>query len=241
MISINSIKVQQTQYINVDFGWYYQEGADVVRATPYTYTDGSSNYPPGATTLISVSGSSPAFTLMANNITLYDNTENESVTDFDTGSGDIFILQDDNWAIAQYGSVTPGASGTFNDCEAYAGSQKNLAAYTEGAVIYDPRFYIPGIPLTSLITFDALDSQNLGLPTTDSLGIYPVRWIWDLGTGENQYGPQAQVSYNFSAPPRTLQVSLTVVDNLGNEHVGHHHIIFNNSGLAPSLISWATN
>jgi hypothetical protein len=229
-ISINSIAVPNTQYLNVNFGWYYLVSDTVVRATSYTYTDQGSAYPPGNTTLYQeVTGSAP-YTVYGSAITVYDNTEPELATDFDIQAGGFFIIDNTDtthWSYVQYGGIVPGTPGEFTDCIGFTSTSNNtpvdLTTFPTGSTIYDPRWNIPVIPLDTLITFDAQDQKMLGLPTTEYLGLYPVEWIWDLGNGINAYGPQAQATYNFNVPPQTVQISLTVIDNLGNEHIGAYH------------------
>ena len=75
---------------------------------------------------------------------------------------------------------------------------------------------IPHTPLNVLVTFDAIDSESLGLPTPAvPPGISIVSYQWNFGNGQTGFGPYAGTTFTYPVPVPGFQVSLSVVDSLG--------------------------
>jgi hypothetical protein len=87
------------------------------------------------------------------------------------------------------------------------------------------RFFYYQTPLATLVTFDAVDSESLGLPKVYAPpGVSIVSYEWDFGNGETGYGSTASTTYTYNQGPPDLQVVLTIIDSLGRQYSTAHYL-----------------
>lgn len=193
MTSLITHRPQQQPKPIVDFGWYY--GTTPTRLPEYTYQVDTTTFPPGFTTLTA-------------NITLPTATIAVSDTSsFSVGPGTIKLDNGTIHTLVQYQSMT---ATSFTGCTGGTGT------FNSGVQVYDPRFYVDQMPINAEITFDAVDSQGLGLPTVQAT-VPILDYHWDFGNGFTGFGSTATTQYNYGAPPPSTQCTLTVTDALGRQ------------------------
>jgi hypothetical protein len=187
----------------VDFGWYY--GITPLRLHEYTYSVGTSNYPPGRTTVAGssvVMSTTTPFTIAVG-----------STASFENPPGFIKLDNSTNHSTCSFTGMT---GTTFTGCLTTKGS--TTATYVAGTPLYDPRFYVDEMPLRQPITFDAQDAQGLGLPvTTAASGAPIISYYWSFGNGYTGRGSNASTEYTYSAVPPSIQCTLTVIDALNRQ------------------------
>lgn len=183
------------QPVVCNFGWFY--GVSPQRLAEASYVVGGVLYPPGVTVTTS-SVTLPVATIPVS-----------STASFET-SGTLTIRNPSARQTITYTGVTPTS---FTGCVGGTGT------YGSGSDVFDPRFYVDQAPLQQLITLDAIDSHNLGLPTTVAAPGYPIiDYRWDFGNGQLGYGPFASTTYTFNMATPSLQATLTVTDALGRHY-----------------------
>jgi hypothetical protein len=109
--------------------------------------------------------------------------------------------------------------GTYEVNEVTYPPYPNSAPYT--GIPY--KFYIT--PMNTTVVFDALDSQNLGIPKiTVPTGIQVTSYEWDLGNGQTSEGALATTSYTYSQPPPDAAVTLRITDSLHRTYSATHRL-----------------
>lgn len=178
----------------VNFGWYY--GVSPTRLSEYTYAVGTDKYPPGHTTLTA-------------NVTLPNATiPVASTASFSIGPGSIKLDNGTNHTLVNYTGMT---ATSFTGCTGGTGTFNSLVQ------VYDPRFYVDQLPLNVGVTFDAVDSQGLGLPGVQAV-VPIINYAWNFGNGLTGFGSTATTKYTYGAPPPSAQATLTVTDSLGRQY-----------------------
>lgn len=183
--------------VTCDFGWWYGSSSTPQRLVEASFSVGGKTYPPGRT-----------FITGGSNVTLP--TSSNINVNSTTG------LESSGW-ITFYGSTTIHTTVPYTIVD---GTHINVTGgtgtYASGTPVYDARFYVDQMPLHQVVTFDAIDSQNLGLPKVSvPTGLSIVLYQWNFGNGLTGSGPYASTTYSYSKPPESIRASLTVYDNLG--------------------------
>lgn len=79
------------------------------------------------------------------------------------------------------------------------------------------------LDLNTPVTFDAFDSETLGIPkTVIPAGIGVVEYSWDLGNGQNASGPLTTTIYYTASPDASA--TLTIIDSLGRQTSTTHRL-----------------
>lgn len=192
-----------------DFGWYFGSLGSPQREPEASFSIGTTQYPPGVT--VTAGGS---VTLPTNsNITV------ASTASFEPAGNVMFYagLLSTQHTMSPYTVV----DATHIHCTGGSGT------FATGTPVYDPRFYVDQLPLQRTVIFDAIDHNNLGLPTTSvPTGVQAVSYQWDFGNGQISYGPYATTQYPYNIGVSSLVAKLTVLDNLGRQVSCAHRVSF---------------
>lgn len=202
----STIQTKQTPILPVacDFGWYYSSGQ---RLPEVTYSVDGNSYPPG------------------NTMTVGSQT-------LSTGGTSVLVASTANFesagSVVFYGGALPNqrttCSYTVTD-STHLQCTGGSGTFADGTPVFDPRFYVDATPLRQIITFDAVDSLSLGLPTVQvPSGVTIVSYRWDFGNGLIGVGPTATTTYTYSQPVASIQTSLTIYDSLGRRSSCAHHL-----------------
>jgi hypothetical protein len=198
----------------VDFGWYY--GLTPERLGEEVYTVGTNLYPPANTVIAGASVTMSATTPFSIAV--------GSTSSFENPPGQIKLDNGTHHSLCSYSGMT---STTFTGCLTISGS--TTTTYLAKVPVYDPRFYVDEMPLHQPITFDAIDSQGLGLPvTTTASGAPIVSYLWNFGNGATGRGTNASTEYTYSAVPPSIQCTLTVTDTLNRQFSVAHQLNLQN-------------
>lgn len=202
---INTL-ISSTPPVVADFGWYYGSVASPGRLPEFLFTVDGVQYAPGVTTLSNSTTLPTALSIpVASTATL-------------ESSGSIVFyggLAAGLHTTAQYTVV----DGSHITCVGGSGT------FAAGTPIFDPRFYVDSIPANTNVIFDAVDFNNLGLPTVQvPSGVSIISYRWDFGNGSVGVGPYASTIYNYGAGTPSLIVKLTVIDNFNRMSSCSHRI-----------------
>lgn len=249
----NIINKKPSPLINhpVDFAWHSSSNFSVLQTkigniqVPYGLSTLTSNIttPANGTTSFSIPVTDASTFVGGTGSNLSGTSFANVVSKYPIPIGTLYIYTNSsNWALIGY-TVGPAgqtaiSSNTFNYCFVIKGSNGGTGiTFTSGTQIYDPRWVTYLLPLsafsTTSITFDAIDSANLGLPNSNNANI--VSYHWDFGNGTQADGPVVETEYwyagqlNYSssiAAPTQVLVSLTAVDINGNIYYVSHPIVF---------------
>lgn len=195
--------IVQAPLVVCDFGWYYGSVGTPERLPEVSFAWDGHTYPPGATVLATTT------TLPTSSITV------ASTSTFDN-SGVLMIWQ--SASVHTLAAYTVTGSTTFS-------VEGGSGTFLYNTPVFDPRFYIDSLPLSTNVIFDCLDGDGLGLPTLYvPEGVHITSYRWDFGNGTTAYGSNANTEYTYSTSPPSVPVSLTVVDNLGRTASCMHRV-----------------
>ena len=194
---------------------YY--GETFARLPEYQFKVGTNSYPPAHTVLqasVTLSTTTP-FTLSVGSTNSFE-VPSPSVTGLiriDSGSAHADVTYTGMTAI------------TFTNCL----SVSKTTTFGVGTPVYDPRMYVDELPLQQTITFDAVDSQNLGLPKIITAPDAPIiSYRWNFGNGQTGFGSTSTTEYVYSTAPPSIQATLTVVDALNRTYATSHPLNIEN-------------
>lgn len=191
-----------------DFGWTF---GTLQREPEYTYTAMNAlgttvNYPPGHNALsgpLTLPAAGTTFTVAVNATASFEGAMTPP---------DILVINDGNQHVeVRYAGLT---ATSFTGCT----STSSGNAFLANTPIWAKRQYVDSVPLHQNITFDATDSNGLGLPKTYvPAGVVVAAYIWDFANGQVGSGAFATTTYPYPLPPPSMQTKLIVIDTFGRE------------------------
>ncbi len=248
----------------VDFSWQYALGSSIYSeefeniTLPFANTTVVSAAANGSTITSTPTDHHTVFSLTVTDASSFigGNGRNLASTNYYPISGQyphpigyIYVFNSDtNWYRIGYTVGPTGeaaiTSNTFNYCfilDGYTNGSSNPGcnlSITSGSPAYDPRWSstlgVLEINSASIVTFSAIDPNNLGLPNSKKAKI--INYHWDLSNGQIAEGPTVDGLYWFTgqlnyngvtlAAPTEIKVTLTATDINGYIYIVTHPITF---------------
>lgn len=236
----------------VDFGFYSSASVTLLQTTigqiniPYGLTalNGSLTTPASAATPFSITVSNASTFIGGSGSNLAGTAFAGLQSQYPVPLAQLYIYTSaTNWVKVGYtvgpGGQPPITGNTFNYCFILDGYNGGTSlTFANATAIYDPRWATHQLPLTiappTSVTFDAIDSQHLGLPNSKNANI--ISFHWDFGNGTQADGPVVETDYWYTgqlnyptggiAAPTEIMVTLTAVDIKGNIYYVSHPVIF---------------